>query len=181
MPNANRPRGARAVRRIDGGACLPSNPYTVDASNGTAIFVGDFVKLEADGNVAPAAAGNALIGVVTAVADDYDNLARRYLPASTAGTVWVNDDPEAVFVVQEDDGGTALTAAARGANVDIVAGTGNTTTSISGHELDQDSVGVTTGQLRLLRLVDTENNDYGDNADWEVRINEHQSRTIAGV
>lgn len=181
MANADRPRGATAVRHLNGGTQIPINPYSVDASNGTAIFLGDFVAAEADGNIAPAAAAGVILGVAVGVADGYDNLSARYLAASTAGTVYVVDDPDMIFELQEDDGGTALTAAARGANVEIVAGAGSTTTSKSAHELDQDSVTAATAQLRLLRLVPRSNNDYGDNADWEVMINEHAYKTAAGV
>ena len=181
MANANRPKGALTIRSLDGSTATPVNPYAVDASNATAIFLGDFVKREADGNIAPAAATNVILGVAVGVADDYDNLTRRYLPATTAGTVYVVDDPDMIFEVQEDDGGTALTAAARGANTDIVAGAGSTTTSISAHELNQDGVTSATAQLRLMRIVPREGNAYGDNADWEVMINEHAYTTAAGV
>lgn len=181
MANTDRPKGAIPIKRMDGGACLQANPYTVDSSNGTAIFVGDFVKAEADGNVAPAAAGNELLGACVGVLGDYDNLSRRYLPASTSGTILVQDDPYTIFEVQEDDGGTALTSAARGALVDHVATAGATSTSISKHELDQDSVGTASGGLRLLRIVDREDNAYGDNAKWEVVINEHEFRGTDGV
>jgi hypothetical protein len=181
MANANRPKGAVPVRSLDGSTAIPVNPYAVDASNSTAIFLGDFVAREADGNIAPAAAAGVILGAAVGVADDYDNLTRRYLPASTAGTVYVADDPDLIFEVQEDDGGTALTAAACGANTDIVAGAGSATTGISAHELNQDGVTSATAQLRLIRLVPRENNAYGDNADWEVKINEHAYTTAAGV
>ena len=181
MANTDRPRGAIPIRRLDGGACLPANPYSVDASNATAIFIGDFVKLEADGNVAPAAAGDRILGVCMGVLGGYDNLGTRHLAATTAGDILVNDDPDTISELQEDDGGTALTAAARGALTDIVAGAGSATTGISAHELNQDAVEVTSGQLRLLRLVNRENNAYGDNADWEVMVNEHEFTQTAGV
>jgi len=181
MANANRPKGATPVRSLDGSTAIPVNPYTVDSSNGTAIFLGDFVAREADGNIAPAAAGGVILGVAVGVADGYDDLSKRYLAASTAGTVYVVDDPSIIFEVQEDDGGTALTAAARGANVEIVAGAGSTTTGISAHELDQDSVTNLTAQLRLIGLTPRANNAYGDNADWEVLINEHFYTAAAGV
>lgn len=181
MANADRAKGATPVRHMNGSTAIPINPYDVDSSNGTAIFLGDFVAREADGNIAPAAAAGVILGVAVGVADDYGDLTRRYLAASTAGTVYVVDDPEIIFEVQEDDGGTALTAAAQGANVEIVAGAGSTTTGISAHELDQDSVTAATAQLRLLRPVPRENNTYGDNCDWEIKINEHAYTTAAGV
>jgi hypothetical protein len=183
MANKDRPRGAYPTRNVGGGKSFATNEYSVDASNGTAIFPGDFVQLEADGNVTPATAGTGveILGVVAGVVGRYDDLSLRYLPASTAGTVSVYDDPYTMFAVQEDDGGTALTAAARGANVAIIAGAGSTTTSISAHELDQDSVVATTEQLRLVRLIPVEDNAYGDNADWEVLINEHEYKQAVGT
>mgnify|MGYP000873074440 CR=1 FL=1 len=183
MANTNRPRGAYPTRNLDGSKSFATNEYTVDSSNGTAIFPGDFVQLEADGNVAPATAGTGveLLGVCAGVVGRYDDLSKRYLPASTAGTISVWDSPYTMFSVQEDDGGTALTAAGRGANVAIVAGAGSTTTSLSAHELDQDSVVATTEQLRLVRLIPVEDNAYGDNADWEVLINEHEYKQAVGT
>jgi len=182
MANVDRPKGAVPVRMTNGSKNIPINSYAVDASEGTAIFVGDFVRLEADGNAAPAAAGERLLGVCVGVDGDLDDLSRRYNPATTAGTIFVADHPDTLFEVQEDDGGTALTAAARGALVDIVAGAGSTTTSISAHELDQDSVDTTSGQLRLRQLSTNDpNNTYGDNADWLVTIHEHEFTATTGV
>ena len=183
MANTDRPRGAYPTRNIGGGDSFATNEYSVDASNSTAIFPGDFVVLETDGNVAPAAAGTGveLLGVCAGVVGRYDDLSTRYLPASTAGTISVYDNPYTLFSVQEDDSGTALTAAARGSNVAIIAGAGSTSTSTSRHELNQDSTTASTEQLRLMRLLPVEDNAYGDNADWEVMINEHEYKEAAGV
>ncbi len=182
MANVNRPRGARAVRMTNGSENIPQNSYSVDASNETAIFLGDFITMETDGNVKPAAAGGRLLGVCVGVDGDLDNLGRRHLPATTAGTIFVADSPDTMFELQEDDGGTALTSAERFALVDIVAGAGSATTSISAHELDQDSVDTTSGQLRLHGLAGEDpNNAYGDNADWLVTINEHEFSAATGI
>ena len=183
MANADRPNGARTVRHLDGTTAIPSNPYSVDASNSTAIFLGDFVIAEADGNVAPytGTGGGNLLGVCVGVADDYGDLSRRHLPATTAGTIWVADSPDTVFDIQEDDAGTALTLAARGSNCDVLATACSTTTSQSAHEIDRSTVTSATAQLRLLRLVDRDDNDYGDSAEWEVVINEHAYKATAGI
>ena len=182
MANADTPNGARAVRHMNGSTAIPSNDYLVDASNSTAIFIGDFMIAEADGNVAPytASAGGDLLGVCVGVAGDYDDLTRRHLPASTAGTVMICDDPDMIFAIQEDDAGTALTVAARGANCDVLTTAGSTTTDMSAHEIDRSKVTSAIAQLRLLRLVPRDDNAYGDSAEWEVMINEHEYKNTAG-
>jgi hypothetical protein len=183
MANIDRPRGAVPIRNLDGTTNFQITEYTVDSSNGTAIFIGDFVDMEADGNISPAAAGTGveLLGVVAYIKDGYDNLSTRHLAVSTAGTVGVYDSPYTIFSVQEDDGGTSVTATGRGTNVAIIAGAGDATTGTSRHEFDQDSIVATTEQLRLLRLVPVENNAYGDNAEWEVLINEHEYKDTVGT
>ena len=183
MANSDRPSGARPARHQDGATAIPANKYSVDASNGTAIFLGDFVIAEADGNVAPytGTGGGSLLGVCIGVYDDYGDLSRRYLPASTAGSIMVADSPDQIFEVQEDDAGTALTKAAEGANCDVLATAGSATTGISAHEIDRSTVTSATAQLRLQRLVPRDDNDYGDSAKWEVIINEHFRKATAGI
>lgn len=190
MANTDRPSGAKPIRYMGGAPYNgAANVYSVDASNGTAIFPGDFMIREADGNVAPytGSGGGDLLGVCVAVGTnaqtyvDPDNLSRRYLPASTAGTVLIADQPDIVFECQEDDGGTALVAGDAGANCDVLAGAGNTTTGTSAHEIDRSTVTTLTAQLRLLRLVPRENNAHGDYAKWEVLINEHVYKSTSGV
>lgn len=183
MANTDSPKGAVAVRHLNGGTQIPINPYDVDASNGTAIFLNDFMIAEADGYVAPytGTGGGDLLGVCAGVAGGFDDLSTKHLAASTAGTVYVVDDPDMIFECQEDDAGTALTVAARGANCDVLATAGSSTTGISAHEIDRSTVVATTAQLRLLRLVNRPNNDYGDSAKWEVMINEHEYKDTAGT
>ena len=185
MANADRPKGAAPVRNLNGGTAIQTNDYTVDSSNGTAIYLGDFLVIEADGNVIPYAVttGGNLLGVCVGVVGDYGDLTRRYLPASTAGTVMVADDPNTIFAIQEDDAGTALSSTARGANCDVLYTAGSTTTGMSGSEIDRSQVTSAIGQLRLMRLVPREDNAYGDSAEWEVLINEHHYNTVdaAGI
>ena len=57
-PPIDRPNGLRAVQTINGSSWIGGvRDYTVDALNAAAIFRGSPVTLEADGNVAAAAAG----------------------------------------------------------------------------------------------------------------------------
>jgi len=179
MANVDRPSGARPIGHLDGS---PFNgmvrEYSVDAANAAAIFPGDFVKLEADGNVTVAAAGNVLLGVCVSVKVDPTNLERRYLPASTAGTILVADSPDTVFEIQESGG---IAAADIGLNADILATGGSASTGQSAHELNSAATGAATAQLRILRHVDREDNAVGTNSKLEVFINEHLYKAAAGI
>lgn len=179
MSNRDAPQGGHPVRHLAGGNAFTMNEYSVDSSNATAIFVGDAMILEADGNVAPyTTGGGSLIGFCAGVKDDFDDLQRRYLPASTAGTVLIYDDPYVTFGIQTD--GT-ITADDAGNNADLVAGSGSTTTSISAHEVS-GTTGTSTAQLRLIRPVPRDDNDVtAANSEWEVVINEHMFKTTTGI
>lgn len=184
MANVDRPRGARVVRHLDGSPYNgATNKYAVDVLNATAIFPGDFMIREADGNVAPytGVGGGNLLGVCVSVPADPNGLEIRYLPALTAGTVYIADASDLIFEIQEDDAGTALVAGDAGNNVDVSAGAGSTSTGQSAHELLRASVVITIAQLRLLRLIEREGNEYGDFAAWEVLINEHTYKDTAGT
>lgn len=184
MANVDRPRGARVARTLDGSPYNgATNKYAVDVLNATAIFPGDFIIREADGNVAAytGTGGGDLLGVCISVPADPNALERRYLPALTAGDIYVADGADLIFEIQEDDAATALVASDAGSNVDVSAGAGSTSTGQSAHELLRASVVDTIAQLRLLRLIEREGNDYGDFAAWEVLINEHTYKSTAGI
>lgn len=181
MANTNSPRGARPVAFANGA------PYTgqtqevyVDSSNGTAIFPGDFVKQEDDGNFAPAAAGDRIYSRCAGFRIDPSVAAIMhpgYLPASTAGYMLVDAGAsELLYEIQEDSVGGSLTSAASGSNVDIVAGAGNTTSGLSGHQIDSSTStdgAPGSAQLRLVELSKRADNEAGTYAKWLVRINEH--------
>ena len=174
MANRDAPQGARPLRHMTGGNAFRMNPHPVDSSNTPGIFIGDFVMLEDDGNVAAATAGSRILGVCGGVANDYDDLTRRYLPASTAGTVMVYDDPDIVFAIQEDSDTSTLAAADIGLRADHIAGTGSTTTGMSAHEIDSSDKATGDGGLKIVRLVNRANNAIGANAEWEVHIVQHE-------
>lgn len=184
MANVNRPRGGRVVRHLDGSPFNgATNRYPVAVTNVTAIFPGDFIIQVDDGTVAPytGVGGGNLLGTCVSVPADPNALERRYMPALTAGDIYVADASDLIFEIQEDDAGTALDAGDVGNNVDVSAGVGSTSTGQSAHELLRASVVPTVAQLRLLRLVEREDNDYGDYAAWEVLINEHVFKDTAGT
>lgn len=188
MANADTPVGASPVNADGSPYTGPLRSYDVDSSNGTAIFRGDFVAQEADGNITPATAGagNDILGV--AVGIDIDPAEEKteypgYLPASTSGSVLVAPAASAYFVIQEDSVGGTLAAADKGARANFVAGSGSTLTGLSAHEIDSSGAGTgATLQLQLMYPVDRPDNEIGANADWIVRVNLPQHRVAtAGI
>lgn len=183
MANIDRPNGLRPIRMLDGSPYNASvMSFPVDSSNGTAIFKGDLIKLEDDGNVAPSGAGGAVLGVCVGVVVNRAVAATEhpgYLPASTAGNVLVEIGRNVVFEIQEDSVGGAMVATNVGSNGDVAAGAGSTTTGRSAYELDSSDViandaSAATAQLRVLKLSSRADNAIGTEAKWEVIINEHQ-------
>lgn len=181
MANADRPSGMRPVSTLSGGPWQGHvRTFPVDSSNGTAIFRGDPIKLEDDGNVAPATAGDLLLGVCVGVKVDRTVAATEhpgYLPASTAGYVMVCVGPDVIYEIQEDSVGGAMVATNVGSNGDIAVTAGSTTTGNSKVELDSSDViakdaSAASAQLLVLGLVDRPDNAIGTEAKWLVRINE---------
>lgn len=189
MANADAPRGFEPVNADGQSYCGRVNKYYVPAGNGTAIFIGDLVKLtgtsDASGKnpaVEVAAAGEVSIGAVVGwqsrewTPDDDDT---TYLAASTAGYIHVADDPDQLFKAQEDSDTSTLAATSVGLNFNFVVGAGDTVSGRSGMEIDSNT-GATNGALplQLLRLVPREDNELGSNAEWIVKINNHQRKHI---
>lgn len=192
MANVDRPFGARVVQGgVAAGYNARINVYSADADRSSTdnfgdIYPGDFVTLESDGKVAPAASGDTILGVVVGVGVtgavehgrvgpfDPDNLDRRYLPYDKEGTVYVIDDPNVTIEIQEDDDGT-LTEADVGTAVDITAAAdtahGDRTTSSSTVEITDAT---DNGDVTLLGLVDRVDNEEGAYSKWLVRIANHQ-------
>ncbi len=188
MANVDRPRGARPVNK-DGSPYNGSlRKMQVDSGNATAIFRGDFVVQEADGNIAPATAGatNKIVGVAVSPVVDRSVAATEhpgYIPATTAGYVMVAPAESCYFQIQEDGVTSQLAATERGARINFIAGAGSTTTGISAHELDSNTVGQdATFQLSLIEKIEAEDNEYGAWAEWIVKVNlPQEADATAGI
>lgn len=153
MANADRPRGFWPVGKL-----LRVGLY----ESGAAVYPGDAVKLSSDGQIDPASAGDALLGVALSY-------------ASGAGLeVMVADSPEQLFGVQADE--TEIDAQTDiGNNCDITATAGNSTYLVSRMELDSSTqTAAGSAQLQIMRIERRPDNALGTNVDVIVRINEHQ-------
>jgi hypothetical protein len=93
----------------------------------------------------------------------------------------VVDDPFVIFEIQEDSVGNSITADMVGLSTDIVVGSGNTNTGLSGMELDSSDTATPAGQCKILRAVDREDNALGDHCKWEVTIIEHEMLSATDV
>jgi hypothetical protein len=195
MANVDRPNGFRPYRYLNG---APYNgaftSYVVPASDGTALFVGDLVKLSATGDattglrgVVQAAAGDAVVGVVVGMEVDPTDLnTPQYRAASTRRVVYVADDPSLLFEAQEDGDIDPLETIDVGQNLNAVVGSGSTVTGASGMELDSDSHNTTaTLTLKLMELAQRADNEWVSGGQaytrWIVKINNHQLGSSTGT
>jgi hypothetical protein len=195
MANSDTPMGFKPVRYQNGAAYTgKARVCYVPATNNTRIGLYDLVSpagsADASGKymtVARAAATETdILGSVVGfgetpyMAFDPDDLGQNYLPTATAGYVWVADDPDLLFVCQ-DDASATLTADDIGLNADIVVADCSTTTGLSAMEISATGATNGTAQIRIEGLYDDPNNSLGDNALWLVRINEHAYKNTAGA
>lgn len=193
MANIDAPFGLKPIRHKNGAAYNgAAQPYSIKADYATALFIGDPCVINGTTNLADiggyaagtlpevtkATAGdaNAITGVVVGFGVDPDNLTKQYNPASNERIVWLADDPDLVFLIQ-DDGAAALAATSVGLNaVLIFTESGSTSTGLSGVELDTNSdapAADASNQLTIRRLHNIPGNEIAANAVWEVTINNH--------
>lgn len=185
-------KGFRPVRRLGDGFCGDVNLYYIPATDGTALFKGDLVKLAGSASddgyatVAQAAASDVCVGVVVGFRADPTNLniGGTYRAASTARYVLVADDPNLIMEAQEDAVGGALATTSVGQAINFVVGSGSTTTGQSAMEVDS-STGVTSGgtalPLKVIGFVNRPDNEIGSaNAKVLVGWNNHAYRNATG-
>jgi len=172
--------------------------YSIAYNYGTAIYIGDPVVPSgtADGNgimgitLATAGDANPVLGSVVGIGRYVDlianpnNLNITYFPASGDGvnSPWyalVADDPNIIFEAQDIGTSTALAAADIGLNINLKSGTGNG--FVSGWGIDNGSKAATaTYQCKLMGLVRSQDNAFGQYAKFYVKLNNHFYGTGSG-
>ena len=157
--------------------------YSIADNQGTAIFTGDPVTYKNDGTVEVADNTKALLGVFRGCFYTDPSTSkptwRPYFPATTSpgdAVGFIVDDPFQSFIAQQDSDSVNLVAANLNENVNFVFGAGNTTTGVSGVEIDSSSKNTTaTHQARLISFWDTPSNDStANNSVFVIKINNHQ-------
>lgn len=203
MANANTPFGLRPIN--DNGTTWSGQGRMVafPAAQAANIFLGDpIVALggtDAFGvplvGIATAGATNVVLGSLISICNgpaaggNAISTITRDLPVYRQASILnygiICDDPNQLYVVQEDSVSGAIAAATGGfANGNLVAGAGSTVTGFSGWQLQSSGVSSsanTTYQLRLLGTVRGPDNAIGVNAKWVVRLNLPQLWSLTGV
>ena len=188
MANVTGKKGLRPINQPYGN--IRCNYY--QATTGAAFYMYQPVDLDANGRVTTAIAGSvgnfSLVGSIIGMADDsfgpINNSFSGYLPANPAMTgsggfvnLLVADDPGQYFVIEEDTGGTALTAqsAHAGCTFTYLATSGSTVSGIANVVLDRSEIATTSDlTLRIIKKLDKPDNAYGDYCKWIVSINRHR-------
>ena len=171
MANIDAPFGFRPSGKVGGN---PDNgalsEYAIKSDYATAMFQGDLVIFSA-GHVNVSAAGTAGNMVFNGLKYD-DNTTNKPTfknffdgtALGVQGEVFVYDDPYQVYEVQTDTG-TAITQAMVGTYMDSEKDhAGNTTTGISGDEIDAGTSSTTLTGVKVLGLAQTPGNALGTNA-----------------
>ena len=206
MANISKIRGFTPVKHTNGSPYNgQANIYFVPASDGTALFVGDPVKLLADANaqgvqqVTKATAGAAVLGVVVGIINTkLDPIAGGmtggsisidtpvYRPASTGQYVLVCDSPDVVYEVEASTGANAaysFAVADVGLNADLTTVAGSTTTGTSAASLNMAGAANTaTLQWKILGVVQRPDNEItGQYTKVLVKINNAQMGAGTGT
>ena len=113
----------------------------------------------------------------------------RYNNTFPNGTVasdaiaFIADDPDQLFIAQQDSDSANAVVADLNLNANLVVGSGNTTTGISGMEIDSDSNNPTaTLNVKLIDFYDTPSNDAtANNSILVVKINNHELGSHTGT
>lgn len=195
MANANAARGLVPYRRSTGEPYNGSaNIYYVPSAVASNIFVGDpinWLTNAADANGIPsctlgtAGTSNNIIGSMVGIVSGGEPIIPVtrdlpiYHPASTAGYILVADDPDLLYMIQENG---SMVQGAPGRNANLVSGAGSTITGISGWMLNSSTLNTTnTLQMKILRLLEQADNAVGTNAKWLCRINLNAFTSTTGV
>ena len=153
-----------------------THKYVVPVTDSTAIFIGDYVTMtgafDADGTPVVRQSNNSdvMVGVVVAFSDDPLSFI-QYRQASTKRFVYVADDPSLLLEVQANG---ALTTSDAGKRANITVGAGDTTTGLSGMQLDVSTLSATTGQLKIISVSKQEDNVLGTNTKLICMIADHE-------
>ena len=184
MANIDAAFGLRPIAKVGSapGGTTGTTKYSIADNQSTAIFTGDPVKYKNDGTVEVATASDALLGVFMGCFYTDPTTGkptfRNYFPASLSpgdAIAFVADDPDQMFVVQQDSVGSNLVAADLNLNANLIFGTGSTTTGVSGVEIDSSTGAATaTHQVRLIDFYDIPSNDAtANNSELVIKINNH--------
>lgn len=210
MANTSKINGFRPVKHVTGAPYNgQANIYGVASGDSTALFVGDVVKLAADGNAAGIqyvtahAAGVAgtgqpalgvVVGIINTKLDPVDGRMSAgsisldtpvYRPGSVEQYVLVADAPDLIYEVEATAAGSAYSFAVAdiGQNANIFAGSGSTSTGNSAHSLNMSDKGTAaTLPFKIVGVSKKIDNEVtGNYTKVLVQINNHQYKSVGTV
>ena len=192
MANIDAAFGLRPIAKVGSapGGTTGTTKYSIADNQGTAIFTGDPVKYKNDGTGEVATAGDASCGVFMGCFYTDPTTSkptfRNHFPASLSpgdAIAFVADDPDQLYIAQQDSDGSNLVAADLNLNADLVFGAGSTSTGMSGVEIDSSTKNTTAAlQVRLIDFYDTPSNDAtANNSILVIKINNHQLGSHTGT
>lgn len=172
MANTFAPFGFSQYKGTGSAPTYEQTPRTVALTAG-AIYAGDPVTSQSDGTIAQSVAGTTQIAGIFVGCDFISaTLLRRvwlpYWPGSgsaLAGTIvnaYIINDPNAQFLVQSGNAGTAVLAIDVGANINFALGTGSALSGLSGAYANQATINPATTTLPF-RIVGLHQNPPGSN------------------
>ena len=183
MANTDGPFGLRPLEYANGTPWSgKARKYYLDATLNETIYIGDPVVLagsaDASGKyasvkLATLAATNYVLGPVVAFEQIPTSPERKYHVAQTEQYCYVADDPDLIFEIQADSA-TDIAADDIGSNgIMVRTHSGDTTTGLSGVELDESSLAGAdaTQMLLVVGLVDRPDNELATHAKVKVMIN----------
>lgn len=198
MANLNAPSGLAPVMYRNGNFWNgQARLYGIAASQTSAMYIGDLVKIDAtnfaDGNgiplIVPGTAGASARGVIVAIGTalpygfqggpfiNPNDLTKIFRPAGAQASLYyaaVVDDPDVIFEVQEDATGIGLAAAVT-KNANLSFGAPATGVPVSGTQILGSSYAVTaTLNVKIMQAVQRPDNlPYTQYQKWLVTINNH--------
>ena len=194
MANVNAPFGLRPVRYMNGAPYTGGGrAYYMPSTNGNNLFIGDPVKITGTGNaaefqgfapgmlstvaIATVGASNDVTGAIVGI-QPVTRESTIYRAASTEMIVFVEDDPNVIFEIQDDGSAAAPGVGLVGLNAVFAAGSGgSTTTGRSSWQLDLGGVTppATTSTFQMTIIGASRRATVNDptlvNAVWEVLLN----------
>jgi hypothetical protein len=192
-PTVSAPYGFRPLNRLDGVAYAgATRTYKIASNYNTAIFNGDLVILVTGGTIEKFTGTQSGSPVGVFMGCNYTNgqsqpVQAQYYPGTsvTSASAMVVIDPTALFQVAVTTSGSAISSAALaaiGSNMEVVPGTGNTTTGNSGASvLAGSEVSTAAFPIRVVDVVYETATGSNTFPELIVKINLNQFTNTTGV
>ena len=187
MANIDAPFGLRPIAKQGSapGGTIGTTKYKI-SSGASALFTGDPVKLKADGSIEVKGGAGAITGAISGVfmgcfytdpTTSKPTFRNNYPDglAATDAIAFISDDPDQLYIAQQD--AADITAVDLGNNANMVMAAGSTTTGMSKAEIDSSTAATAnpTFMLKIMDFYDTPSNDASAaNSVLVVKINNHQ-------